>query len=174
MRAPGRLFRLLRFRLRTFLVLIALVSMTMPHLVNRFKVWQWEREYQRELTLIKAAERGDTATVHRLLDDGVDINATVDGRYPWTPLMHAAFEGHEVTVRALLDRGANPNHEDLDGAMAITVAAGRGHWSVVQLLAGRGANPRHMGALGKSAIELARDRGMHELARELDSLQMGH
>jgi hypothetical protein len=169
--ATSRLSYLLKFRLRTFLVLIALVSLAMPSLVNRFRGWQWEREYRRKQLLIKAAERGDTASVRRLLDEGVDINATVDGRYPWTPLMHAAFEGHEDTVRALLDREANPHHEDRDGAMAITVAAGRGHWSVVRLLAGRGADPRRKGALGKSAVEFARERGMHALAQELDSVR---
>jgi ankyrin repeat protein len=99
----------------------------MPSLVSRFLGWQWEREYRRKQLLIKAAERGDTTSVRRLLDEGVDINATVDGRYPWTPLMHVAFEGHEDTVRALLDRGADPHHGDRDGAMAITVSAGCGH-----------------------------------------------
>lgn len=168
---PWRLIRLSRFRLRTYLVLIALVSLAMPSLVNRFRGWQWEWEFRRKQLLIKAAERGDTASVRRLLDEGVDINATVDGRFPWTPLMHSAFEGHEDAVRAFLDRGANPLHEDRDGDVAITVAAWRGHWAIVRLLAGHGADPHHRGALGKSAIEYARQRGMHDLAQELDSVR---
>jgi hypothetical protein len=159
MSAPWRLSRLSRFRLRTLLVLIALVCLAMPALVILFRDWQWEREYRRKLLLIKAAERGDTASVRRLLDEGIDINATVNGRYPWTPLMHAAFEGHEQTVRALLDRGANPNHEDRDGAMAITVAAGRGRWAIVRLLAGRGADPRRKGALGSPRSSLLASEG---------------
>lgn len=170
MRATGRLRRLPSFRLRTFLILIALVSLAMPFVASHVRAWQWEREYRRKLVLIKAAERGDTATVSSLLDEGVEINATVDGRSPWTPLMHAAFEGHEETVRALLDRGANPNHEDLDGSTAITVAAGRGHWPVVHLLAKHGADPYLQDYTGKSAIDVARTRGLHELAQELDLL----
>ena len=80
------------------------------------------------------------AAVRSLLDRGADVDSVTNGRFPWTPLMHAAWKGHLGTCRLLLDRGANPCAEDLDSFTPITLAAAEGHWGVVKLLAEHGAS----------------------------------
>ncbi len=106
--------------------------------------------------LIDAADRGETDEVCRLLAAGAPIDAVVNGRYPWTPLMHAAFRGHVETVRVLLDCGANVAREDLDAFSAITLAAAAGHWPIVKLLTDAGADTTYRDATGRSARDYAR------------------
>src|SRR5579862_8506597 len=62
--------------------------------------------------LLGAADRGDTATVQSLLQQGANIEAK---RSRWsgdseeTPLIVAAEGGHLQIVKLLIDRGANVN-----------------------------------------------------------------
>jgi uncharacterized protein len=57
--------------------------------------------------LLRAAANGDSATVKRLVESGVDVNAVPrDGR---GPLALAALYGHERIVRYLADHGALVN-----------------------------------------------------------------
>lgn len=57
--------------------------------------------------LLRAARRGDTQTVQRLLASGASVNAC--NQHGWTALMRAAQNGHTECVRLLLQAGANPN-----------------------------------------------------------------
>ena len=85
-----------------------------------------------------AAEIGDVATVHLLLDKGAHLEiADKNGR---TPLLWAADNGHEATVRLLLDKGALVEATDLVyGRTPLSWAASKGHRAVVQLLLCRDA-----------------------------------
>lgn len=56
---------------------------------------------------MRAAKSGDTAQVTEIVQDTADLNR--QSRYGWTALMFAAWKGHDETVRALLDAGADPN-----------------------------------------------------------------
>ena len=92
-----------------------------------------------EGSLTSAAFEGDTATVERLINMGVDVNAR-DENWDYTPLMCAASNGHTETVKALLR-----HHPDLKyktrshGNMtAVGVAIQNGHPDIVPLLEAAG------------------------------------
>ncbi|MCK4319157.1 ankyrin repeat domain-containing protein [Candidatus Micrarchaeota archaeon] len=55
--------------------------------------------------LLKAAEKGDTREVERLIQEGVDIDAK--DNYGWTALLLAAKEGHTKTAELLIEKGAD-------------------------------------------------------------------
>jgi uncharacterized protein len=62
--------------------------------------------------LIRAAERGHTEVVHRLLDTPIEVDHI--NRLGWTALLEAIILGaggpdHIQTVRLLVDAGANVN-----------------------------------------------------------------
>ena len=101
--------------------------------------------------IVEAAERGDAAKVHELLAAGAEVDAVTNGRYPWTPLMHAAFRGHLEVAKILLGAGASVSKEDLDSFTAATLAAGEEHWDVLKLLAKHGADLDHADGYGHSA-----------------------
>ena len=58
----------------------------------------------KESQLIRAAARGDTHLVVKLILEGADLNATDEEG--WTPYLAAAVHGHWDTMRALQMAGA--------------------------------------------------------------------
>jgi ankyrin repeat protein len=113
--------------------------------------------------IVKAAEAGDVAAVRALLDRGADADSVTNGRFPWTPLMHAASRGRLDLCRLLLERGANPRAEDLDSFTPITLAAAEGHWEVVKLLAEHGASGVYADGHGETALGYAQEAGRDDL-----------
>jgi ankyrin repeat protein len=103
-----------------------------------------------------AAARGDADRVRNLLDDGLKVDAIIDGRYGWTALMYAAFNGQSVTTKLLIESSANVNAIDNDGNTASTLAASGNHWEVAELLAVAGADVTHPNVKGKSTLDYAR------------------
>jgi len=76
--------------------------------------------------LMRAAARGDTAAVTTLVAGGADVNAA-HASLRLTPLMFAAYGGHDGVVRLLLEKGATANLKDTNGASAADWAAQGGH-----------------------------------------------
>ena len=72
-------------------------------------------------------------TVSILLDRGADPNK-VDTDEHFSPLMHAAAEGHLEVVKVLLEHGADRSLRDVDGDNAASFAAQGGHLQVVEYL----------------------------------------
>lgn len=106
------------------------------------------------MSLCRAAAEGDVAEIRRLLAGGAPVDRVESAPPRWTPLMTAASHGHVEAVRVLLDAGANPNIEDLDGFTAVTLAGRGAHWDVVELLAERGADFGEAGSDGATGIDL--------------------
>jgi hypothetical protein len=72
-------------------------------------------------------------TVKILLDRGADPNV-VDSDEHFSPLMHAAAEGHLEVVKVLIAYKADPSLKDVDGDDAASFALQAGHMQVVEYL----------------------------------------
>jgi CDK inhibitor PHO81 len=87
-----------------------------------------------------AARSGRSSQLLMLLKrDGINVNEP-DKLFQWTPIFHAASEGHLDCLRTLLDNGAHPDILDEKGLSAMYYAAWEGHLDCMKLLskAGRG------------------------------------
>jgi ankyrin repeat protein len=72
-------------------------------------------------------------TVKILLDRGADPNV-VDSDEHFSPLMHAAAEGHLEVVKVLIAYKADPSLKDVDGDDAASFALQSGHIEVAEYL----------------------------------------
>jgi len=74
-----------------------------------------------------------------VLDKGANIESK--NKHGWTPLLQAAINGYEATVKLLLDRGADIECKGAeDGRTPLSQATEKGHVAVVDLLLDEGAN----------------------------------
>jgi uncharacterized protein len=73
------------------------------------------------LSMAKAAESGDVASIERLLNEGVDVNSL--GRGNATVLSRALRAKSKPAYQFLLEHGANPNVLDSHGIGVINLAA---------------------------------------------------
>ena len=73
-------------------------------------------------------------SLQMLKDYGVDIDQQ-DKLYQWTPIFHAASEGHLHCLETLLHFGAGPHVKDEKGLSAMYYAAWEGHLHCMQRLA---------------------------------------
>ncbi|KAM0884690.1 hypothetical protein ACQ4PT_030825 [Festuca glaucescens] len=113
--------------------------------------------------LHEAAGMGRMDTCKYLVEDlGFDINAEANDDSGMTPLVCAVSRGKAIAVRYLLEKGADPNKEDIIGFTPLHYATKEGNDGLVRLLLSNGASvnasssegtPLHMAAShGKSAI----------------------
>ena len=81
------------------------------------------------LDLLKAAGKGDTTVIKKLLVMNANVDAKgYNGR---TALMLSASHDHIYTVKALLKKGARIDAKDYDGWTALMYAAFNGYTSIV-------------------------------------------
>lgn len=73
-----------------------------------------------------------------------------------TPLSIAMERPHRMTIRLLLELGANPNTQDRDGMTALHHAVQAGNLEVLKLLIAAGGNINQQNKDNKRPIELAR------------------
>ncbi|TGJ64637.1 hypothetical protein EYR41_010681 [Orbilia oligospora] len=84
-----------------------------------------------------------------------------------TPLSHAASNGNEAIVRALLERNVNVNSWDNHEMTPLFYAVDAGHEVVVRLLLEKGANIDGLRALGRTALHQAIDSKQERMVRLL-------
>lgn len=116
-------------------------------------------------SLPEAAERGDRAGVHRLLESGADVNVTQpDGT---TALHWAAYRADAEMAAALVRAGADVSAVNRYGSSVLAEAARNGSAAVVKLLleAGADANARLQG--GETVLMLAARSGSVEAVKAL-------
>lgn len=87
--------------------------------------------------LFNAASAGHTDVVRFLIERGAKLNEQ-PGEV--TPLIMAAWSGHQETVVVLLQAGSNPNAKDESGWSALTHAARKGYVDIARLLIEHGAD----------------------------------
>ena len=87
--------------------------------------------------LIRAAERGHSTIIARLLETGIDVDHV--NRLGWTALLEAVILGeggraHVSTVRQLVAAGADVGVRDKSGLTALEHARRRGFAAIVRIL----------------------------------------
>lgn len=105
-------------------------------------------------SLLKAAVKGDTETVSRLLDDGVDINFK-DGKNGLTALMLSSIAGQTGVTDLLLKKGADKNAQDNRGLSALMHAVIMGREIIAETLVKSGADTALKDNKGDTALMLA-------------------
>ncbi len=97
------------------------------------------RKSRLEDQLISAATVGDTKTVERILNTGINVDATGSDDRRFTPLMSAACQGHTETVRALLRHHPYVNFTGGNGYTALSLARDNNHPDTARVLEDAGA-----------------------------------
>ena len=92
--------------------------------------------------LIRAADRGYTEIVARLLETDIDVDHV--NRLGWTALLEAIILGggdaaHTEVVRLLIEAGADVNIADSHGVTPLAHARANGYGDMVALLRAAGA-----------------------------------
>src|SRR6185503_4592665 len=102
-------------------------------------------------TAIKAAKRGDTATLREFVTQDRSLLQTRD-KDGSTPLHCAAWNGHVETVRFLLDAGADINDHNQNGHWGTTPLHGDQR-AVAELLIASGADMHAKNLHGRTPLE---------------------
>jgi uncharacterized protein len=124
-----------------------------------------------ETALIWAAASDHADAVRALLDAGADANGrsahatwarpnaglTRLSQGSWTPLMYTAREGAFAAGRVLVERGADANATDPDGATALVLAIINYHYDFAALLLDHKADPNLADTTGMAALYAAVD-----------------
>ena len=133
------------------------------------RAWEQSVEVRRQVRDIhSAALEGDLATVRRLLDQGVAVDARdVDGT---TPLHGAAGNRHIEIVRLLIERGADVNAQDSIGRSVLRYNMIGMDAQTVRLLLEHGADPSIADKQGITPLDVAQACGFHEI---VDLLRRG-
>lgn len=82
--------------------------------------------------LIAASSKGDSATIHKLVKEGGNINEADEKGY--TPLIYAVWSGNIETVKTLLSLGAAVNQKDKSGCSAVYYATYNCSTNIANLL----------------------------------------
>ena len=102
--------------------------------------------------LCSAVKSGDLQAVKVQLEKGVDVNAR-DAELRITALSWAALHGHTKIAAFLIDRGADVNAKNQDGATALHSAAFFGRAEIAELLIQKGADVNAKNRKGETASD---------------------
>ena len=104
--------------------------------------------------LFAAIRRNDLTEVSRLIESGIDVNAT--DPFGETPLMHAALHAGREVLESLLKHGADPDQANAAGATPLMRATA--DRDKMRLLMGAGAQVDQRSQLGRTALLIAARR----------------
>jgi hypothetical protein len=122
----------------------------------------------RDQHLREAAERGDVATVERVLMKGPALVNASCGRTGWTALHSSADRGRLNVLKVLLAVRADPGLRTARGATALALASASGHTECVKALLDAGADPAQAaGRSDRTALHGAMRLNRPEVVRAL-------
>ena len=119
-----------------------------------------------DISIYKAAAKGNIEVVKEHLDAGADVNAKHGGR---TLLHAAAGKGRKEIVELLIDNDANVNVKDAVSGTPLHEAALRGDKEVVELLITKGADVNAKDLYGWTPLYKATHKGHKEVVELLIS-----
>ncbi|TGO14098.1 hypothetical protein BTUL_0058g00230 [Botrytis tulipae] len=107
--------------------------------------------------LLSNSRHGREEMVEFLLQNGMDTNLRdrMPGYQGWTPLFHAAKNGHKTIVKLLLENGAEINAKCDRGSTPLYEAASQGHLTIVKLLLEKGGKVDLLTELGYCILSKA-------------------
>lgn len=115
--------------------------------------------------LISAAERGDTAEMQRLIDQGAPLDGQDDrGR---TAAVAATHAQQTEAVRLLIEAGADINIRDQRSDNVLLYAGAEGYLDIVNLAIAAGADTKLTNRFGGIAIIPASEHGYVEVVETL-------
>jgi len=103
-----------------------------------------------DISIHKAAERGNIEAVKQHLDTGEDVNVMDGARM--TPLHHAAFYGYKEIAELLIAKGADVNAKTDFEYTPLHWAAVSGHKEIAELLIANGADVNATDKYGETPL----------------------
>lgn len=117
--------------------------------------------------LMVAASVGADAVVRRLLGRS-EILLNLPNSEGYSPLLVAALNGHQAVFEQLLAKGADVNHQNLQQATALHMAASAGHVAIVEMLLNvKGVQADLPDTLQWTPLTYAAVKGYHEVVQQL-------
>lgn len=115
--------------------------------------------------LFQAAENGESESIIRLLEQGVDINSRLrDGS---TALHRAVLRNQGEVVDLLVKAGADPAALNRNGISPLFLAVQNGNKNIVSSLIDAGADPNTLSENGETILMTAADTGRPEVVELL-------
>jgi len=118
-------------------------------------------------TAVLLALENDRNEVAESLIKQPNLNLKAENPDGMTALMLAVWHKRADFVKKLLQRGADPNHQDKEGDSAVHGAAWVGSTDILSMLLDAGANPDFKNKLGGTAMMWAASYGQDEAVRIL-------
>jgi ankyrin repeat protein len=110
-----------------------------------------EKEGEGRTALICSVIFGRLDITQLLLSRGADLHAR-DAVYHLTPFLWAAQEGESVTMKMLVQAGADVNERGMNGETALMLASTNGHAGTVKTLLDLGADVNARNRFGATAL----------------------
>ena len=111
-----------------------------------------------------ATKKGNIEAVKQHLTAGTDVDAKSDGKYGWTPLLHAAWFGHKEIAELLIAGSAEVNAKDNYGKTPLHRAVQEGYMEIVELLIAKGADVNATNMYRITPLDVAEEFNLSELA----------